>query len=135
MKKFKAYYTNPLSAAWMMQEFDINLVSINGNKLYYLDGDICFGLPDPSDPSRLMKVIDGDKKHFIIPEDLKLYLPQVGDRIVWPNSAGRKVTKSSIKSMERHHQRLTELYGTPFYVKIIERNGKPFHWPEFEGGA
>ena len=106
------FYADPLAAAWMTKHFRMKLVA----------GDFC--LQPESVPAFLRKLGDGftADRIFAHPESLPLLEPKVGD-----------VVEDDSRSKVR---RLTAAHF-PYQAtlrQILQRNGKPFHWPERADG-
>lgn len=111
MKKF---YTDPLAAAYMHREFDVD-----------------YALSDPFNTevmnyASLEDRIKRDccKPVYIHPDSYHIFEPQVGDMVIASDSTWCAITvcDHGYADMAKRKE-----------YKIIQRNNKPFFWPEQEG--
>lgn len=99
----RAYYTDPLAAAWMEKHFDVRL------HVMYKDGTLGSPLTGCADC--------WSPPYYIHPDSLFLLQARAGDLIVEDDKP----------------YFITAFAGIPIIdMPIIQRNGIPFHWPQFE---
>lgn len=115
----RAFYTDPLAAAWMAKNFGMKFTSGVNSTLISVD-DLLMG---EALGWRLKK--DSDDWVYIHSDSLHLLEPIIND-VLW-----------TVKDGFFDVQRICDVYDKPKYNtwklhKIIERNGIPFMWPEFE---
>jgi hypothetical protein len=133
------FYTDPLAAAWMAKHFGMRFVNV----------DVAY---DDS-PEKLCALLDdmgyGDGKNQIHPDNLQLLMPQVGDVVEYEWNAAPALHAIIDKSQphaitddewayeardvftEAQLPILLEPTATR-NLRIIQRNGIPFMWPESE---
>ena len=124
------YYRNPLAAAWMGSEFGMRFRNEKGLEIRFCDT----ALPRkcPAEEANLMGLkgtfMDcwipcyDTKAFYIHPASMQLLKPQVGDLV----TAGHG---------SFWHWRGDEIghEGNRIGIRQIhQRNGMPFHWPEFK---
>jgi hypothetical protein len=113
------FYTDPLAAAWMAKHFGMKFNE---------------GLPTvefSSDPvgrnmtAVLVTVDDLFPRFHVHPDSLHLLKPRVGD------STSDGTVDENMGELQVHHiyEYYSEIDGD---TRIIQRDGKPFHWPEVE---
>lgn len=113
------YYDCPIKAAYMAKYFNVTFAGSDGLERTYL------GMADEIIPSHLPEIAT---PIYIHPDSLHILEPQEGDIYVdyWSDRSPEYYTPLKEKpdnSLE-----------PPNWVgyKIIQRNGKPFMWPESE---
>lgn len=120
------FYTDPLAAAWMVRHFGFRL----GNRettIWYTENDIITRAFHPAIDS-LPLYVHLDCEHLLQPQvhDVVSYL-FTSEPDYFSSTAKRttqnykSVTKGKLFSLRARN--ITEL-------RIIQRNGKPFFWPE-----
>jgi hypothetical protein len=121
MTASRYFYADPLAAAWMRLHFGMLFeqgVSVRfgaspGHGLLVFN---CRTDDAPPDPER----------YYIHADSVPLLVPQVGDLLYketgchWLEMPYNQVPEAIRKSWEMHS------------LKIIQRNGKPFHYPQSE---
>jgi len=119
MKRY--FYTCPIEAELMNKKFGFRYQNEYGVTLYSLGRNFyTSAIHDTDDHGPTNMLHQG--KFYIHPESLHLLKPQVGDIYTAPTKYGTYV--ETVKSLpcpwstKRH--------------KIIQRDGKPFFWPEVE---
>lgn len=97
------FYTNPLAAAWMAKHFGMR---------FFCDKFEPFEYEGTDD---ILQDMGEDDKACIHPDSLHLLEPMVGD-LVFNGGRGYYIKQGTC--LLRH--------------KVIQRDGKPFFWPESE---
>jgi hypothetical protein len=111
------FYDDPLAAAYMAREFGVKLdrdTTAAHKKADYINrllGSVCGGNIGKVSPVM-----------YIHPDSLHIFEPQVGDYVQFG---------------EDHYGLFKKLRSDKYYenfvgVKIIQRNNRPFFWPESE---
>jgi len=142
----KLYYTDPLAAAYMSREFGVEyhkLGKIANWKVWQIDGEVDGAIfIDPKIMSHIDFLHDFGGKFSIHPDSLHIFEPQEGDYIYFDNEFGENRDEYGIGEVSislwtdevlsvrwgNIGLRLNECEN----VRIIQRNGKPFFWPEEE---
>lgn len=128
----KYYYTDPIKAAWMTQNFNIGYININTWDDSYSIGAYDF-ISNVIIPESSMGFacapFEGtltDKKFYIHPDCYEMLKPQVGDLL----ACDTKVWWAQFKEQLIDDERLKR----PEYAnyRVIQRNGKAFFMPECE---
>jgi hypothetical protein len=119
----RRFLQDPLAAAWMAKHFGMRFKCLK-DVIDGLDGDRAL-LVLPQFVTDCRK----SQRLFIHPDSLHLLEPQVGDLL-----RGDEHTIPTIRYVDEPD---TETMGAAASLmrrgfKIIQRNGKPFHWPESE---
>ncbi len=119
----KYYYTDPLAAAWMAKHFGMEFIS-------YSDG-----LIENNNPIGFTDnffVIHPDSLHKLEPqeEDLVCYVEYSQE--IQKDGSPHKLVESYYLGAWKPTIKMGGIIYQNHYKKIIERNGIPFHWPEFE---
>ena len=106
----KLYYTDPLASAYMAREFGVELINEDGHKYYV----------------RNIITMHNLGKLYIHPDSYHIFEPQVGDVFSTTRADATSVefVMSDIRATEFKHLIITQ------GAKIIQRNNKPFFWPE-----
>jgi hypothetical protein len=104
------YYTDPLQAAWMVENHGMCITNHVGT------------------PLKSESIVGGDlfPPFYIHPDSLHLLEPQVGDIVIEINQLSGQERPCRISNDE--HLRF---WVGPETI-IIRRNGKAFHWPASE---
>lgn len=146
----KPYYTDPLKAAWMAQEFGV---------FFLLDEFVCTKekyIPKTDGSNGYiteceewiqcktkdsMVIIDSNLDKFIIhPDSLRIFEPQKGDLLSTNGEPRTKyltfINKEScdifLADGEEYHQGIREYNSYEYITEIILRDGKHFFMPEEE---
>lgn len=132
------FYTDPLAAAWMEARHEMQFQSVNREEVAVFSG---------------MRAVN--KKHgnielppfYIHPDSQHLLEPQIGDLVRLNHSVrpcypvlddkGKPVVSASGEVVTTLNFPYAEWmmfneHFRPNVLSIIQRNGKPFHWPEKE---
>lgn len=123
------YYTDPLAAAWMTRHFSMGLIINNSN-----------GLKMPSLDFNWFSLSEADIKKYglkyqVHHASLPLLDPQVGDLGLFVSEENGEYFDNIVsfcknrKDWARHDGREMD---ESWFIKIIQRNGIPFMWPEVE---
>ena len=108
------YYTDPLAAAWMARHF--------GMAFERSDGDLLLDFDDMADDLAIHIASDlWDGKYFVHPDSLHLLEPLEADLYATVHGCGWLAITPGESWKKQCY---------PF--RIIQRDGKPFHWPEPE---
>lgn len=71
----------------------------------------------------------------VAPDSVHLLRPKDGDiglwRVEWHTNAGHEATEIKVGSYASNEPYTAKDYRPPMHT-VIQRNGKPFHWPEGE---
>ncbi len=105
------YYSDPLAAAWMAKHFGMRF------KHDLFEQEECANTLTALLKSVGMGDISMHAKHYIVTESLHLLDPVLLDLIKDDDGIG---------ILEN------DKFKPPKSIKIIQRNGIPFHWPEVE---
>lgn len=100
------FYTDPLAAAWMAKHFGMR---------FYCDTFEPFEYEGAND---ILQDMGEDEKACVHPDSLHLLEPQVGDLMRGSNNTAAMYFTGEVEPKPTAH--------------IVQRNGKPFHWPERE---
>lgn len=116
MKRY--FYASYHAAKWMEEQFDMRLAEVG----------------TPRGSSNGMGSYFGFR-FYIHPDSLHLLEPKVGDLVIGTDYSG-KVTSLDrlgigIAVPERLNGKFHYVIGTD-RVRVLQRDGKPFHWPEVE---
>lgn len=130
----RAFYTDPLAAAWMAKHFGMKFLDSPRQK-YKTCQFRQASAHDHYDGTVWAEIIDHeDVKVYIHPDRLHLLEVRDGDLRVRDGDLFRAELQYG---MADGHPHLVEVfldedgdYGS--IPRIIQRNGIPFHWPEFE---
>lgn len=130
----KYYYADPLKAAWMAQEFNINFQqTYDGHKTFcdVDEADICYQIPEVS-----------PQKNYIHPDCYEMLKPQVKDICIdIINNYCGQISYFTGDNSNTHCAALIvpiRTNGKDFYfsnpknLKIIQRNDNAFFIPEIE---
>ncbi len=104
----KKYYNDPLAAAYMAMEFGVKYVDDN---------------PKAGTETWLGKFLYADKYH-IHPDSYHIFEPQVGDVII--DALGQTLKQGNMSKTDCF------MLVKDGVCRIIQRNDKPFFWPESE---
>lgn len=111
------FYTDPLAAAWMAKHFRVNFRNGDHEMLVLAvsDGEVTWFVRHSNPPLRYI-----EEEYYIHPDSLHLLNPQVED-IIFNDTSLMGCSQVGIckGSMENG-------------FRIIQRDGKPFFWPESE---
>ena len=120
----RAYYTDPLKAAWMQirfgMKFSANLPELPDAYLRPFDAMHHFeqkGLHD----AVCITCTDPDDRFYIYPDSIPLLRPRPGDVMRW-GDAVFVYGESPPRHLPEWHKE----------ISIIQRNGEAFHWRKFE---
>lgn len=115
----KLYYTDPLAAAYMAREFGVKL------QAHY---NVTQNLGDALTYDEIVLMLDFER-FYIHPDSYHIFEPRAGDVMITeiPGTSSVEVVSSDIRARE-FIDHLVEKRG----AKIIQRQGKPFFWPERE---
>ena len=136
MTETRYFYTDPLAAAWMMFHQG---VKIDGNSYARIRLDkFCtkievYHMEDWFAP-----------KFYVHPDSLPLLTPRVGDLVTntFRGNHGRECSgvvesmanggaSAVITTCERHNGK-RHFFESVSQLIVLQRDGKPFHWPESE---
>ena len=112
MTEEKLYYTDPLAAAYMAREFGVNIIDA--------DGDSC---NHESIDWAMFIAMDFDQL-YIHPDSYHIFEPQVGDLVTH-----EYYCPECSESLTTWGEAFSQQLDSGEY-KIIQRNNKPFFWPE-----
>ncbi|WP_435008059.1 hypothetical protein P12x_005328 [Tundrisphaera lichenicola] len=124
------FYTDPLAAAWMAKHFGMKLLVDKDDEGGLVDAGARF--IDCDDTFRELWQHDFSYlgKLYVHPDSVGLLEPHVGDlcRMQWLDGS------ISVREWEASDDLTDAALERDVRVKpeIIQRNGKPFHWPEVE---
>lgn len=110
------FYTDPLAAAWMAKHFGMEFTVTH-------NGPGCLG----KHPLGETPILEHRPPFYIHPDSLPLLGPQVGDLAILPADHEHS---DATRIMEDNIRWVAEVGA-----KIIQRDGKAFHWPESEDGG
>ncbi len=122
----KLFYTKPLAAEYMAKELGVKYTNESGAPLKYLDGNwyVMWSSDSPD-------LYTG--RFYIHPDSYRILEPQEGD-IVNVDMPERievgEVVSDGLVHISEYHALHDPKYGD--IIKIIQRNNKPFFWPESE---
>jgi hypothetical protein len=108
------YYTDPLAAAWMDRNFDIRLESEHGDTILVIGGELYWGQGGGFSGSA-----------YIRPTSLHLLEPRLGDLVRWRVIDPRGGFFADAGAFGIYE-------GAGHVERVVERDGKPFFWPESE---
>ncbi|QEL19312.1 hypothetical protein [Limnoglobus roseus] len=111
MTEARYYYDDPLAAAWMVKHFGMKFL------IDETESEQAETLFDESDVQWAREAL-GVHEFSIHPDSLHLLDIQEGDFVVGPNNKGGLEYVAGMKPSAR--------------CRIIQRDGKPFHWPKLE---
>lgn len=120
------FYTDPLAAAWMAKHFGMRFVSAFSGKEF--DGSVI--VANAGSP---IEAIREQQTYVIHPDSLHLLEPKVGDMVSHLGLRAWRI--DSIDGAAYHHPAVGSEKIDRFTLKsdsptIIQRDGKPFFWPE-----
>jgi catechol 2,3-dioxygenase-like lactoylglutathione lyase family enzyme len=107
------FYTDPLAAAYMSKHFGMRLTDRTNDEEAFPACDLC---REPDLRS---------ERYYVHPDSLHLLEPCDGDVVRWRISDGRGGWIPEAGSFGFYE-------GTGSIETIIQRDGKPFFWPECE---
>jgi hypothetical protein len=129
------YYTNPVAAVWMAEQYGMRFASWcnikndwrkdTKGKLNEWDLNVIqcnIGSPIESIKRGLL--------YYTHPESMDILKPQVGDMVRGRINPNRAITVTSRPGHSRGKVHINTLAERVNH--IIQRDGKPFHWPEVE---
>lgn len=122
----KYFYTDPLAAAWMAKHFGVRFCDKDNGEIFILmdkDMRFCYRWKDHWGTDRSLIFLED--KFYIHPDSAKLLEPQEGDLIEYKDGQLTWVPANG---------------NFPFFarksfsgdLKVIQRNGIAFMWPEVE---
>lgn len=119
------FYTDPLAAAWMARHFGMTF-----------DAPIQPVIKYDGTPS--MQITP--KCFYLHVDSLRLLEPRVGDLVYTrAEMKMRRIDERKTGCDDYHLWRADHVWPQPFpdedetvTMKIVQRDGKPFHWPESE---
>lgn len=126
------FYTDPLAAAWMAKHFGIAFETPDGRSLTCKDGKLFFPMPHPGIEGAIIWVISEDE-HYIHPDSLHLLEPKVGDLVQF--IAYDDTTQPHLQGYRTWWKPYLGDWAIPrdaSDTRIIQRDGKAYHWPEVE---
>jgi hypothetical protein len=115
----KYYYTDPLKAAWMLQEYKVKF-----QEGFYINGGL-----DDRDGSWL-DANDFNQRLYIHPDCYEMFKPQVGDLVEAIALIGNKNKFGVVNEVNDTWIASDKFIYETKTVKIIQRNGKAFFIPE-----
>lgn len=132
----KMYYTDQIAAAYMAREFGVKFEE----SISFLTAQ---GWQDQLRDLHPEKLMDDDfapslGRYYIHPDSLPIFEPMVGDLVTAKNDFVQYVAFVEKEGLAKcnYHQPMVILKQDgqcPFKVtSIIQREGKPFFWPEVE---
>jgi len=117
------YYTDPLAAAWMAKHFEMKLGWYNHGrwcKHSSIEDMVCHPL----------------SMYYIHPESMPLLEPKDGDKLYGP--CGGELFSVESYPWPEVDQHISIDFAQTLIVesgfRTIQRDGKPFFWPEIENG-
>lgn len=125
------FYTNPLAAAWMHTEFGIEFRGIHhiyANHFYPDDEISAQSLGDLIESYMLDTI--SDSKVYLHPDSLRLLDPILGD-VIQCKRSGEVESVNNDYPGDTPVDVAREMVRNG-YFRIIQREGKPFFWPETE---
>lgn len=114
----RAYYTDPLAASYMARHFRMKIEQIQGFHLSYVFDRNGF-------PQKMPSNHEGDK-YYVHPGSMKLLEPQDRDLIQEEDGHLTGLYFFCKEQFDKEGFALGDGY------RVIQRNGTPFMWPEFE---
>jgi hypothetical protein len=117
------FYTDPLAAAWMMKHFKL--------RIHTGGGDTCDFRADFSGNYYEEDLLSLGGKLYIHPDSLCLLEPQDGD-VLYHNAETRIDRFAAIVGSVWLYDVPRAKRGVNNGLRIIQRNGIPFMWPESE---
>lgn len=109
------FYTDPLAAAWMAKHFGMRFCSSPDG--VFMDVDMPVSL------------IDAGHRGYIHPDSLQVLRPiPTGEDGTWNDVCNVVGTR-----FFGTYDMCLGYGGSPSRIRVVERNGKAFHWPECEG--
>ena len=127
----KLYYTDPLASAYMAREFGVKFINYdNGDREYGFDDiiDSPIGLYDNVDAMVVYPHPRDHYKLYIHPDSYHIFESMAGDvfRTTRADAISVEFIMSDIRAIE--FKNFIKTQG----AKIIQRDNKPFFWPEEE---
>lgn len=126
----RRFYTDPLEAAWMSACFGMEFVTLaSGEKYKFTAGDLLAGLD---------AMARGERFTYHVHQDsLPLLEPIPGDLIHNGCCSNYYIVCDEYDpnwnaSNEVDHAHAREWFSGKHHGRIIQRDGKPFFWPESE---
>lgn len=129
----KYYYTDPLAAAWMAKHFGMKIYWISNG---YEIQDYGWESIIPMD----YDCVDGrrsEDKYYIHPDSLHLLEPETGDVYEVDQSEVRYIDRDGVERITKKSSPYADFMRVPssgrtngVFLRIIQRNGIPFHWPK-----
>lgn len=113
------YYDCPLIAAYMTEYFNIKIYIIEEQEEFNLDVHELMNEPPIS-------VVGINIKYYLHPESHPILKPQEGDIMIGPGSMCVNVEYIDYHTLNNPRVIDKKLLKG----KIIQRNGRPFHWPK-----
>ena len=135
MKK-RYYFTDPVAAAWMAKHFGMRIGAWrSGCFTEWPHWTFCLGDPEDSAQSGNMGFRPYGGPIHVHPESEILLEPQVGDCIEFPAAVPEHrfaSVRDNEDDMTKLHLSFARYKASTGCVKVIQRDNKPFFWPESE---
>lgn len=142
----KLYYTNPLIAAYMAEEFEIRYLDNDGNDIWFHHVDTSFGyslqkaklLFQSKENNAKASIFHPEltfntqRKAYIHPDSLDIFEPKIWDVVEWDGIMYGDVIGKNENIIGIQHGK-SDVYMVDINeITILQRNNKPFFVPENE---